>query len=65
MSASNTVSPARVDRSVSIARLHGRACWQCGAVAKDLKPAGTVKVGDDDREWTIVTCGDHSTAVTP
>lgn len=63
MSGRSMASPARVDEPVSIARLHGRACWHCGAVAKDLTPAGTVLLGEDRREWTIVTCGCQPTAV--
>lgn len=52
-----TAPPIRIDGPVSIARLHGRACWDCGAVAKDLRPAGSVKLAGSDREWAIVTCG--------
>ncbi|WP_128431532.1 hypothetical protein [Streptomyces cyaneus] len=63
MSDTSTSSPVRVDGPVSIARLHGRACWGCGAVAKDLTPAGTVRLGEDGREWAIVTCGCQTTAV--
>ncbi|MFJ8538204.1 hypothetical protein [Streptomyces sp. NPDC093591] len=63
MSDTSIASPVRVDGPVSIARLHGRACWGCGAVAKDLTPAGTVTVGDDGREWTIVSCGCQTKAV--
>jgi small ligand-binding sensory domain FIST len=57
MADTDTVSPVRISGPVSIARLHGRACIHCGAVAKDLSPAGTVTVSGSDREWPIVTCG--------
>jgi hypothetical protein len=63
MSDISTTPPVRVDGPVSIARLHGRACWDCGAVAKDLKPAGTVTLADGDREWPIVSCGCRTQAV--
>ncbi|MCX4696889.1 hypothetical protein [Streptomyces sp. NBC_01408] len=26
--------------SISVARLHGEACWDCGAVTRALLPAG-------------------------
>lgn len=55
--------PVRVDGPVSIARLHGRACWDCGAVAKDLKPAGSVQVAGSDRVWGVVSCGCRVEAV--
>ncbi|MGW1951276.1 hypothetical protein ACWCPI_00710 [Streptomyces sp. NPDC001920] len=63
MSDTSTASPVRLDGPVSIARLHCRARWGCGAVAKDLTPARTVKFGENGREWAIVTCGCQTTAV--
>lgn len=42
----------------SFARLHGEACWHCGAVTGPLKPAGQVTV-DDGPAWTVVTCAVH------
>lgn len=59
----STAPPVRVDGPVSIARLHGRACWDCGAVAKDLKPAGSVQVVGSDRVWGVVSCGCRVEAV--
>lgn len=53
----DTVSPVRISGPVSIARLHGRACFDCGAVAKDLTPAGSVRLPGSKRAWPIVTCG--------
>jgi len=63
MSDTSTTPPVRVDGPVSIARLHGRACWDCGAVAKDLTPAGTATLAGSDREWPIVTCGCRTQSV--
>ncbi|MFF0428527.1 hypothetical protein ACFYUJ_29555 [Streptomyces sp. NPDC004520] len=50
-------TPMFVDRRVSIARLHGQACWHCGAVTRSLVPAGTIVHGDSVTEWPIVSCG--------
>ncbi|MFK0252537.1 hypothetical protein [Streptomyces sp. NPDC090445] len=47
--------------SVSIARLHGEACYDCGAVLGDLIPAGEVTHPDSGRVWPIRKCGDHVT----
>lgn len=63
MSDMSTAPPVRVDGPVSIARLHGRACWDCGAVAKDLAPAGTVQVAGSDRVWAVASCGCRTGAV--
>lgn len=41
---------------VSIARLHGFACWDCGAVARELTPCGTVPVTENERVLTISRC---------
>lgn len=61
---SDTIAqPIRVDGPVSIARLHGRACWDCGAVAKELSPAGRVQVAGSDRVWEISSCGCRAGAV--
>lgn len=51
-----------VNGPVSIARLHGRACWYCGAVAREMKTAGRVQLAPGARVWTIVTCGCHAKA---
>jgi hypothetical protein len=50
----------RVDGPVSIARLHGRACWYCGAVARGLTAVGSVQRKAGSRVWTIVSCGCHT-----
>ncbi|GHH50639.1 hypothetical protein [Streptomyces candidus] len=51
----------------SPARLHGEACYWCGAVFGTLHPAGSVTTRGDGwtREWPIVACGDHSGEVAP
>lgn len=41
--------------AVSIARLHGEACWDCGAVATTLYPAGAVTT-EAGKEWEIRKC---------
>ena len=63
MSDTSTAPPVHVDGPVSIARLHGRACWHCGAVAKDLTPAGTVQVAGSDHVWAVASCGCRAGAV--
>jgi len=50
----------RVTGPVSIARLHGRACWYCGAVARTLAAVGRVQRAA--RVWTVVSCGCHAKA---
>lgn len=49
----------RVVGPVSIARLHGRACWYCGAVARGLARIGCVQRTANDRVWAVVSCGCH------
>ncbi|MFE3124483.1 hypothetical protein ACFXHD_13805 [Streptomyces hydrogenans] len=44
-------------QQVSIARLHGRACWYCGTVTTKMKPAGTVTLAGTTQEWPVVSCG--------
>ncbi|QES42156.1 hypothetical protein [Streptomyces sp. PA5.6] len=41
---------------VSIARLHGPACWDCGAASRVLVPSGTVR-DETGQVWTKRTCG--------
>lgn len=50
-------TPTLIERPVSIARLHGQACFFCGAVHKPMRPAGSVQLRDSDRVWPIVSCG--------
>lgn len=49
--------PVVVDRSVSIVRLHGEACFDCGAVNKPLRAAGLVVVRGHERVWQVRSCG--------
>ena len=50
-------APVLVEGHVSLARLHGRACWHCGAVTRTLVPAGAVIRPGSPREWQVVSCG--------
>ena len=58
MSASHS-APASVGEQPSFARLHGLACWHCGAVATDLQVAGEVTLDDETRAWPVVACPAH------
>lgn len=51
------LTPTVIHECVSIVRLHGEACFHCGAVSKTLREAGLVKVCGSSRVWRIVTCG--------
>jgi hypothetical protein len=51
------LAPTVIDGCVSIVRLHGEACFDCGAVSKTLRAAGQVMVRGNTRVWRIVTCG--------
>jgi hypothetical protein len=55
------VSPPPVDEHTSIVRLHGEACFYCGAVHTKLYPADTVQtpVKGGVRVWQIVACAEH------
>lgn len=50
-----------VGADVSIARLHGEACIDCGAVNTKLYPAGAVSTRVDGglQVWQVVACADH------
>lgn len=50
-----------VGGDVSIARLHGEACWHCGAVVTALRAAGRVSTRVDGgfRIWNVVACESH------
>lgn len=50
-------APILVRGRVSIARLHGEACWYCGAVTRKLTPAGAVVLPGQTRPWPVVSCG--------
>ena len=47
----------RIEDPVSIARLHGRACWHCGAVARGFRPNGRVQRKIGTRVRTVASCG--------
>jgi hypothetical protein len=51
------LTPTVIDGSVSIVRLHGEACFDCGSVNKTLRAAGHVVVRGSTRVWQVVTCG--------
>ncbi|WP_327162128.1 hypothetical protein [Streptomyces zaomyceticus] len=57
--------PMLVAGQVSIARLHGEACFDCGAVSTTLTPAGTILTTGSDLVWPIVSCGCRSAAPAP
>ncbi|MFE5140293.1 hypothetical protein ACFRDV_21895 [Streptomyces fagopyri] len=46
-----------VGEQVSFARLHGRACWDCGAVSRLLTAVGRIRLKGSARVWEIRTCG--------
>lgn len=55
---SNTM-PGAVSVSVhevSIARLHGFACWDCGAVTRRLEPCETVSFTGASQAWEVFRC---------
>jgi hypothetical protein len=56
------IAPTVIDEQVSIVRLHGEACFHCGAVHKALRAAGHVVVRGGTRVWRVVTCGCRSKA---
>ncbi|MEV6013885.1 hypothetical protein AB0M29_45095, partial [Streptomyces sp. NPDC051976] len=56
-----TTPPPGTGPDASIARLHGEACWWCGAVNPSLRPIGevTTAVEGGRRVWTVVGCKAH------
>nr|WSX51324.1 hypothetical protein OG409_21715 [Streptomyces sp. NBC_00974] len=44
---------------VSVERLHGQACWDCGAVEEELVSAGEAIVAGFSVRWPIVKCSRH------
>ncbi|MEU9221984.1 hypothetical protein AB0393_39355 [Streptomyces cyaneofuscatus] len=50
-------APAVIEGRVSIVRLHGEACFDCGAVNRTLRVAGHVVVHGSNCVWEISTCG--------
>ncbi|MFI7101069.1 hypothetical protein ACIBK8_17055 [Streptomyces sp. NPDC050161] len=59
---STTKAPPPVHPDVSIVRLHGEACFWCGAAHTTLIPAGSVSApaGGSLRIWYIVACPAHA-----
>lgn len=57
-----TPPPTAAPDGVSIARLHGEACWWCGAVNTGLRPIGEVSTAVDGgiRLWPVVACRQHA-----
>jgi len=53
-------APTVIDGRVSIVRLHGEACFECGAVNRALRAAGHVLVRSSTRVWEVFTCGCRS-----
>lgn len=51
----------KADPATSIARLHGEACYWCGAALVQLHPAGSVRTETQGgwRVWSIVACDAH------
>lgn len=54
------LAPTVIPGRVSIVRLHGEACIDCGTVSKPLRAAGHVTVRGRSRVWQVVTCGCRS-----
>ena len=60
-----TAAAPLADPDTSIVRLHGLACFYCGAVHTDLHPAGSVStpIPGGVRVWEIVACRKHRPGV--
>ena len=54
---SDVLTPPPDAGDISIARLHGEACWHCGIVFAELVPIGDVTV--NGRTWPVVGCAAH------
>lgn len=65
MPTNQTDAPTVVNRRVSIVRLHGEACFHCGAVSRPLRTAGEVVVRGCLRIWPIRVCGCKAEADSP
>ncbi|GAB2800266.1 hypothetical protein GCM10027091_35080 [Streptomyces daliensis] len=61
MSKAASTAPDVAHQRISIARLHGEACIDCGAVHQRLFPAGTLRTMTERgaRVWSVVTCTLH------
>lgn len=57
MPGSLPLAPTVIEGRVSVVRLHGEACFYCGAVNKTLRAAGQVVVRGRTRVWQVATCG--------
>lgn len=55
---SSTIEETTVScvEAASIARLHGLACWSCGAVSRTLASSREVRQADAARIWTVSLC---------
>lgn len=54
-----TPPPSMAPEDISPVRLHGHACYHCGAVDTPLDPDGEVRTRAGEgvaRVWPIVTC---------
>lgn len=60
MTAPPTTAPAG-EQAVSIVRLHGEACYFCGAALGRLFPVGTVETLVEGAMWAwpVVACAHH------
>ena len=56
----DSLAPTLIEGRISAVRLHGEACFHCGAVTKTLRAAGHVVVRGGARVWQILTCGCRS-----
>lgn len=64
MATSTAAPPAPpAPETASVARLHGEACWHCGAVHTALRTIGEVStpVPSGHRIWPVVACPEHTT----
>lgn len=64
MTALRTVEQELPVDAVSIVRLHGEACIDCGSTVGPLTPAGHIGTrtgnGDGTISWPVVTCPAHT-----
>jgi hypothetical protein len=54
-----------VDGPVSIARLHGEACVECGDSPKTLYAGGYLRVAGEERVWPVMACSAHRPDASP
>lgn len=51
-------TPSVSMNEVSFARLHGLACWDCGAVSRSLEPSHTVRQPGCHDVRTVSRCAE-------